>query len=376
MASKEARARIGLDTSAFEKGGAAVLKTVNAINTSIKTIAAVTGGAFLFGKAIEGALAFKNAIWENITASLKFGEELANLAHGTGAAAGALYTMQFAMEKGISNERAARMLGNEAKILSENAALFRDTSIKLSVIGERVKGFWLGVTEKAAPLLDRVFDKIINFNFASWGEKLAEPFANAGKMLFQIFEEGNVLEMIIKIGDLLGGVLIDAFKYAFQVATTLFDYFTARLSVQIKNSMLALLSGPGDDRARLKLPDSPTLPDHVLSDNTNAQLKTITSDLGRYLDRFNSKSGLNRLDPFESKKAYKNFGVDSLQSIGGGGGAGGGFGLVDIATQSLNVQKDMLRAIQNAGNEGVVMEKKAQSSQYQSMMGYTSFLTN
>jgi len=344
MAAKgSAVARIGLDVSAFEKGAQAVFKSVNSINNSIKTIAAVTGGAFVFGALLEGANAFKDSITGNIASTLRFSEELANLSHATGLAAGAFLTLGFAREKGISNERAAKMLGAEAKAISDNASLFRDASIKLAVVGEKMKGFWLGVTEKAAPLLDKVFDKIIEFDFVSWGERIAKPFADIGAYLFQVLSDGRLAQVLMQLGAVLAGALANAFHYVYELATTLFDHMVDRLSVRLENAFKYATSF---SYIKAPMPEMPKLPKFGFDTRTLADFEKVVADWKSTLTKFDESSGVNRKDPFEFKKPYQNFGVDSLQAIGGGGGVGGGtMSLIDTANKQLDVQQGMLQAL-------------------------------
>lgn len=338
-----ATARVGLDVSAFEKGAQAIFKSVNAINSSIKTIAAVTGGAFIFGKLIEGANSFSQSIAGNITSTLQFSEELANLSHATGLAAGAFLTLGFAREKGISNERAAKLLGAEAKVLSENAGLFRDASIKLAVIGERMKGFWLGITEKAAPLLDRVFDKIITFDFVSWGEKIAKPFIDIGAFLFQVISDGRLAQTMKNLGAVLAGALANALNYAADVGLKVFGYMADVLVVKMENAFKHAI---GFNKRDKDMPDTPLIPEFKFDDKTLADLNKLIANWKKSIADFNAQSGNNREDKLEYTKPYQNFGVDSLQSIGGGGGVGGGsMSLIDTANKQLDVQNGMLNAL-------------------------------
>ncbi len=322
-----ATAKIGLDYSAFEAGAKAVEKAVNNLNATVKTIATVTGAAYLFGKAIDGANSFRNSIKDNIVATLQWGEELANLAHGTGAFAGQLYTLQFAFEKGISNATAMRLLGNEAKLLNENAGVFRDASIKLAVVGERANGFWLGVTSKVAPLLDRIFDKITAMDFSAWGERIAEPFAKIGNVLVDAFTDGRLGDALMDVADLLGEAILESVMVAL---SKIFDFIKDQLGIISGTEAFNKMFGTDfkDEEPEQKDPFAGT--------------KSKYDDL---LGKYSHPYGIDT-QPFEFAKQYKNFSVDSLQAIGGGGGVGS-VSLADTALRQLNVQSQMLDVLRD-----------------------------
>ena len=65
-------------------------------------------------------------------------------------------------------------------------------SDKLALTGMKVRGFWVGVAEKVAPVLKPLLDKFASLDLASWGQKAGEAVA----FIVQAFADG-------KVGDIL-----------------------------------------------------------------------------------------------------------------------------------------------------------------------------
>ena len=87
---------------------------------------------------------------------------------------------------------AAAQVGSQAQILAKDAALFDDVGDKLALTGMKVRGFWVGVAEKVAPVLKPLLDKFASLDLASWGQKAGEAVA----FIVQAFADG-------KVGDIL-----------------------------------------------------------------------------------------------------------------------------------------------------------------------------
>lgn len=87
---------------------------------------------------------------------------------------------------------AATQVGSQAQILAKDAALFDDVGDKLALTGVKVRGFWVGVAEKVAPVLKPLLDKFASLDLASWGQKAGEAVA----FIVQAFADG-------KVGDIL-----------------------------------------------------------------------------------------------------------------------------------------------------------------------------
>ena len=87
---------------------------------------------------------------------------------------------------------AANQVGSQAQLLARDAALFDDVSDKLALTGTKVRGFWVGLADKVAPVLKPLLDRFANLDLASWGQQAGEAVA----FIVQAFADG-------KVGDIL-----------------------------------------------------------------------------------------------------------------------------------------------------------------------------
>jgi hypothetical protein len=87
---------------------------------------------------------------------------------------------------------AAAQVGSQAQILAKDAALFDDVGDKLALTGVKVRGFWIGLADKVAPVLKPLLDRFANLDLASWGQQAGEAVA----FIVQAFADG-------KVGDIL-----------------------------------------------------------------------------------------------------------------------------------------------------------------------------
>ena len=87
---------------------------------------------------------------------------------------------------------AASQVGSQAQLLARDAALFDDVGDKLALTGTKVRGFWVGLADKVAPVLKPLLDKFASLDLASWGQKAGEAVA----FIVQAFADG-------KVGDIL-----------------------------------------------------------------------------------------------------------------------------------------------------------------------------
>src|SRR5688572_29278238 len=72
---------------------------------------------------------------------------------------------------------ASQQLGSQAQLLARDAALFDDVSDKLALTGTKVRGFWVGLADKVAPVLKPLLDRFANLDLASWGQQAGEAVA-------------------------------------------------------------------------------------------------------------------------------------------------------------------------------------------------------
>jgi hypothetical protein len=87
---------------------------------------------------------------------------------------------------------AAQQVGSQAELLARDAALFDDVSDKLALTGTKVRGFWVGLADKVAPVLKPLLDRFARLDLASWGQQAGEAVA----FIVQAFADG-------KVGDIL-----------------------------------------------------------------------------------------------------------------------------------------------------------------------------
>jgi len=199
----EARARVTLDSSNFEKGAAAIKKAAQSMSSTVSSAFKIAGGAIAAYAGIKSV----GAILETIDSILDLGENMANAGHKAQIAAGQFYLFNNAVEKGLSLGTVGKLIGENAQVLNRSANLFRDVSIKLWVVGEKIRGFWLGLVERLAPVLSKLLDGALAANLVSAGQAFGESIANAFKVIYQLAEDGQ-----------LWGKLKEGFEIAFKYA--------------------------------------------------------------------------------------------------------------------------------------------------------------
>jgi len=214
MAKKgSAQATIGLDFSAFEAGGKAVMKIAQQMGSFIRDTLAVAAGNILASAFTKGASAlasFAGAMKDNLLQIFMTGEELANMAHATGMATGQYLQFKTAVEKGVTFSEAGKLLGKNAEIMERDANIFRDISLKLFAVGERIKGFWLGVADQIAPVINPLLDRLAALDLSAWGQAFAEPIAKAVGIIYQLAVDGQLWQT-------MGELAAAAFKYASEI---------------------------------------------------------------------------------------------------------------------------------------------------------------
>lgn len=110
----------------------------------------------------------------------------------SGASLGAV----FADPKAFAN--ASATLGDQAKILNENAAIFDRASDLLGSIGTKLQGLFAGMAEKITPTLLAVLEELNKIDLAKYGQAVGEVVA----VLAEAFSSGKIPELL-KLG-LLG----------------------------------------------------------------------------------------------------------------------------------------------------------------------------
>lgn len=211
-AKSEAKAKVSLDSASFEKGAKAITNAANTMSAAVVTALAATGVALIAAFGAESIGAIKDSLKE----VLNLGESMANAGHAANIAAGQFYLFHNAVEKGLSLKTVAGLLGDNAEVLNRSASIFRDVSIKLWAIGEKIKGFWLGLLDRLSPVLSKLLDGALGVSLVSAGQAFGEALANAVKVVYQLAEDGK---------------LWDTLKAGFKLA---FDYAGERLIWLVK----------------------------------------------------------------------------------------------------------------------------------------------
>lgn len=379
MAAKgEARAKISLDYSGWELGAKAVAAISKQMFDVVKTTVGVAFGML----AVDAIKKFVSAIPGAVSQVLQMGEELANMAHATGMAAGQFAAFQLMLQHGISYADASSMLGRNAELLSKDANIFRDVQIKIAESGLRIQGFWIGFADKIAPVMNVLLDKFNSLDLSKWGQQFAEPIANAAKVIYGLIASGNVGNIFgagLKLAALqFNSILTDgtdrliAKLHAFfdglpgkikaktDGLTEPLDDFTNDLADRGHNMLFGrnggwLNSWSGNFDSGMKLPSYGPLKRGQKGDPTeDAEIKGLSSQIKQMIEdakkAFQGDSDVSK--QFENRYAKQNFGVSNLQKIGGGGFFGGVQDSVqqrqlDVQIESLNVQKQFLQKFQS-----------------------------
>lgn len=87
---------------------------------------------------------------------------------------------------------AAAQVGEQANILNRDAALFDDVGDKLALVGVKVRGFFIGVADKVAPVLKPLLDGFANLDLAQMGQQIGEMIA----FLITAFSDGKLSELL------------------------------------------------------------------------------------------------------------------------------------------------------------------------------------
>lgn len=133
---------------------------------------------------------------------------------------------------------AAKDVGNQAALLEKNAALFDKISDILGTTGTKLQGFFVGMGDQLAPIIEPLVDLFRNTDFSGFGQQLGQSLAIA----FQSITDGSIWKLagdglMVAIGESInylwkglsasmsgaGELLIQGFKNAatyFQVLTT------------------------------------------------------------------------------------------------------------------------------------------------------------
>ena len=85
-------------------------------------------------------------------------------------------------------DEAAEAVGDKARILDKNSAIFHDITEKLGVIGTKMQGLFYGMAENIAPALKPVLDGLAKMNFTGLGEQIGNVVA----FIIEAFSSGEI----------------------------------------------------------------------------------------------------------------------------------------------------------------------------------------
>lgn len=174
-------------------------------------------------------------------------------------------------------DAASKRIGIQAQLLKKNAEVFSDISIRLSDSGLKLQGFFVGVADSLAPMIEKLTASLDGMDFAKQGqafglgikegvEFLTGAFANPGELL-DVFgdyltalflrsanQEANSL---IWVGKMFGGTLIAGFgegiaymgaglEYAFSHSLSDFKMSFYSAVFDVVSALLKGLSGAVD----------------------------------------------------------------------------------------------------------------------------------
>lgn len=190
----EARCKVSLDSNPFEKNAKAIADAAANMSKAVNAALAATGIALL---GVLGAKSISGIV-DSIKEVIDLGEMTANAGKKAGLAAGQFYLFNAAVEKGLGMRTVAGLIGENAEVLNRSANIFRDAAIKLWAVGEKIRGFWLGLMDRLAPVLSRLLDGALAQSLVSAGQAFGDAIAKAGEVIYQLAADGQLWDMFKK----------------------------------------------------------------------------------------------------------------------------------------------------------------------------------
>lgn len=182
---------------------------------------------------------------------------------------------------GSAMQTARDSIGKQAQLLEKNAEVFDRISDRLGRAGVKLRGFFVGVASRLAPIVDGLTEMMDKIDLAGAGEKLADALKESAKwIIMSIKEPGKMVNFLwqsMKLGgaefiNWLASGLVNAVGMAWNaIKPTLESAMTA-----IRDSMLPELFRP---KGGVQLPGM----------DTNHALKIIDPD--QFGEPFQDKGG-------------------------------------------------------------------------------------
>jgi hypothetical protein len=118
---------------------------------------------------------------------------------------------------------ASREVGNQAKILGENATRFDSVSDRLGSVGLKLQGFFVGVAAKLLPQVEQLLKSFESLDLSGIGEMVGKSLADAADAFIGIIT--NPKEAIATLGSLIDGVMASASNAFVRALETGLNFF-------------------------------------------------------------------------------------------------------------------------------------------------------
>lgn len=184
---------------------------------------------------------------------------------------------------------AGAQLGKQAEIMDRNAALFDDISDKLALAGLKVQGFFVGVADQVAPVIQPLLDWFASQDLAAQGQAFGQAIAASITMLTDGTMGQTLLLMAQNAGMAFANIVIDSVNgvlatlqgagFGFKPTMQLARYDQTGVEAQIAANVGQALNKVFDARA---------------SADQIAQKKSIPTDQGLASAGTGSKVSLSR----------------------------------------------------------------------------------
>jgi hypothetical protein len=118
---------------------------------------------------------------------------------------------------------ASREVGNQAKILGENASRFDSVSDRLGGVGLKLQGFFVGVAAQLLPQVERLLRSFERLDFSGLGRAVARGLLKAGDTFIGTI--ANPQQAIATLSSLMNGVMAMAGNKLLQALETSRNFF-------------------------------------------------------------------------------------------------------------------------------------------------------
>lgn len=123
-------------------------------------------------------------------------------------------------ERGGALQLAREALGSQAGIVAKDGAAFEQVAIRLSHVGVKIRGIFMGIAKTILPTVDKFVKKFHAMDFTEWGEKIGNALNNAMSWLVTFWKEpGKTMDVWWAYAQLkareLGNFFLDMIERAF-----------------------------------------------------------------------------------------------------------------------------------------------------------------